>query len=55
MKTAYVQKRFMDRPYIAYPNAATRRELMNRILDKILIGACCLGACTAILFLLSQC
>ncbi len=52
MKTAHAVS-FMNRPYLNVPNAATRREMLHLMVDRILIGACCLGLTTAILFLLT--
>lgn len=44
---------FMNRPFINVPNAATRREKLHDILDKMLIVVSCGGLITAIAFLLS--
>ena len=44
---------FMNRPCTNVPNAATRREMLHLFVDRILVGACCLGLTTAILFLLT--
>lgn len=52
MKTAHAV-RFMDRPYLNLPNAATRKEVLHLLIDRLLVGACCLGLTTAILFLLT--
>ena len=52
MKTAVIYaQRFMNRPYIPLPNAATRRQILKKALDGILVGACCLGIVVAVLFL----
>lgn len=54
MKTATVYaQRFMNRPYIPLPNAATRRQVLKKALDGILVGVCCVGIVVAILFLAS--
>ena len=54
MKTAIlcVQK-FMNQPYIALPNAATRKQVLDRIVDKLLILVCCIGIVTGIIFIIS--
>lgn len=52
MKTAHAV-RFMDRPYLNLPNAATRKEVLHLLIDRLLVGACCLGLTTALLFLLT--
>lgn len=52
MKTAHAVP-FMNRPYTNVPNAATRREMLHLMIDRLLVGACCLGLTTAILFLLT--
>ena len=54
MKAAVVYaQRFMNRPHIALPNAATHRQVLNRFLDKFLVGVCCVGLVVAVLFLMS--
>lgn len=52
MKTAHAVP-FMDRPYLNVPNAATRKEMLHLIVDRLLVGVSCLGLTTAILFLLT--
>lgn len=52
MKTAHTVP-FMERPYLNVPNAATRKEMVHLLVDKLLVGVCCLGLTTAILFLLT--
>lgn len=54
MKTAVVYaQRFLNRPHIALPNAATRRQIFHKHLNNMLVAACCVGIVVAILFLLS--
>lgn len=54
MKTAVVfAQKFMNRPYIPLPNAATRRQLLNRYINSMLVGVCCAGIVVAILFLMT--
>lgn len=53
MKTALIQaERFLSQPVIALPNAATRRQLLQKILDRLLVTASCVGIVTILLFLL---
>ena len=49
MKTATVYQT-KNRTYIPYPNAATRRELLNKFVDRLLAGAICVACVTALLF-----
>lgn len=49
MKTAVINK--MDYPAAPYPNAATRREIIHKILDHLLIIASCAGVSAVILLL----
>ena len=51
MKTAVINK--MDDPFAPYPNAATRREVIHKILDHLLIVASCAGVSAVILFLVT--
>lgn len=44
---------FMNRPYVNVPNAATRREVLHRLVDRAMVVVCTLGLVTAIVFLLS--
>ena len=37
---------------LRYPNAATRREVMNKFLDTLLVGAIGAGAAASMLFIL---
>ena len=54
MKAAVIYaQRFMNRPHIALPNAATRRQLLNKYLNSMLVGVCCVGIVVAVLFLMS--
>ena len=41
------------RSAIPYPNAATKREMFEKILDHLLIGAIGIGSVAIILFLLA--
>lgn len=47
MKTALLKK--MDYPLAPYPNAATCREVLHKIVDHLLMIACCAGIAAAIL------
>jgi hypothetical protein len=50
MKTATYRD---TRPSLPYPNAATRREVMNKFLDNLLIAAMVVAAVTVFLFLVT--
>ena len=52
MKTAAINK--MDYPFAPYPNAATRRELIHKILDHLLIVASCAGVAAVLLLFFSM-
>ena len=47
------QTSFMNKPFVNVPNAATRREVLHQMLDRILVAVSCLGLITAIAFFLS--
>ena len=49
MKTATINK--MDYPFAPFPNAATRREVIHKILNFLLTVASCAGIAAAILLL----
>ncbi len=49
MKTAVLNKK--EFPLAPYPNAATRREVMHKIVDSLLIIASSAGVAAAILLL----
>ena len=51
MKTAAINK--LDYPFVPYPNAATRREVIHKILDHLLIIASCAGVSAVILLLVT--
>ena len=51
MKTAVMNK--LDYPFAPYPNAATRRELLHKVLDHLLIVASCAGVSAVILLLVT--
>ena len=54
MKTAALYRCDLNRrSSVRYPNAATRREALNRLLDQLLIGAMCVAAVAILLFLLT--
>ncbi len=48
MKTAVLKR--MDCPLFPYPNAATLRELAHKVVDFLLVGACCAGLTAVIIF-----
>ena len=49
MKAVAINK--IDYPFAPYPNAATRREIIHKILDHLLIIASCAGISAALLLL----
>ena len=49
MKTAVINK--MELPFAPYPNAATRREVLHKVLDHLLIMASCAGIASVILLM----
>lgn len=53
MKSATAYTQAPSRPHIPYPNAATRREIMNKFLDNMLVAAMVFAAVTAFLFFLT--
>lgn len=53
MKTATLRTTAPSRSHIPYPNAATRREIMNKFLDNMLIAAMVFAAVTAFVFFLT--
>lgn len=42
---------YANRPNLPYPNAATRQEITNKILDLLLMAALGIGAAAILLFL----
>lgn len=50
MKTAAA---YRPAEIIPYPNAITRRQFFNKILDGILVGACGMGIAAMLLFILT--
>lgn len=52
MKAATVYRRIpMNRQAIPYPNAATRRQILNRLVDLLLVGAIGVAFAAIVLFL----
>lgn len=51
MKTATMMKS-ANRPVLPYPNAATRRQILNRVLDLLLTGAIGAAIAAMLLFLM---
>ena len=49
--TALYQTDYANRPNLPYPNAATRRQLLNKFLDLLLMAALGIGAAAILLFL----
>lgn len=50
LRTNTQKVNFWSMPHIALPNAATRRDVLHRILDNLLIAASCAGAVAIMLF-----
>lgn len=56
MKTAILYfNRYLSQPAISLPNAATRRDILQKALDRMLITASCAGIVAIFLFLLCLC
>lgn len=53
MKTATLRKHTAHTiPNLPYPNAASRKEIFNKVLDLLLVAAIGAGAAAILLFLL---
>lgn len=52
MKTAVCKPQTRPVPQIPYPNAATRRELFNKLLDTLLVTASGMGIAAMLLLYL---
>ena len=52
MKTATIRTAY-NRPNVRYPNAATRRQILEKFVDNLLIAAMVVAAVTVFLFLLT--
>lgn len=53
MKTAAAYRTdYAKMPNLPYPNAATRREILGKFLDLLLVGAIGVGAAAIFLFIL---
>lgn len=44
---------YQKRNYIPYPNAATKKQVVEKILDRVLLSACGMGITAIFLFLLT--
>lgn len=54
MKTAVAHRAdFAKKPNLPYPNAATRRQIINRFVDLLLTAALGIGAAAIFLFILA--
>ena len=54
MKTAVVKRTdFNNMPVIPYPNAATREEMLHKILDLLLVAAIGAGLAACLIFLIA--
>lgn len=53
MKTAAIYyHRYMNQPAVPYPNAASRRQVLHKVVDILLSAACCAGIIAIVIFLL---
>jgi hypothetical protein len=53
MKTAIMHfNRYLSQPAVQLPNAATRREILQKVLDRMLIAASSIGIMAIFLFFL---
>ncbi len=53
MRTAILRfNRYLSQPAVSLPNAATRKELLQKALDRLLIMACCAGLVAIFMFAL---
>lgn len=53
MKTATIRKTSANAlPNLPYPNAASRQELLHKVLDLLLVGAMGAGAAAVLLLLM---
>lgn len=43
----------VNKPAVPYPNAATRRQLLDKFVDQLLIGAIGVACVTALLFFMT--
>lgn len=50
--TAYCRTKYTASQPLPFPNAATRRQILNKLLDLGLIAVCGMGMAAAILLLL---
>lgn len=54
MKTAVVTRANpINRPKLPYPNAATKRQIFDRFVELLLVGALGIGAAAILLFILA--
>lgn len=51
--TAAHQMTWQNRGIVPYPNAATHRQVLEKMLDRLLLVVSCIGIATMLLFLLS--
>ena len=55
MKTTTYKTTLANRPRAPYPNAATYREVFQKVLDLLLVAAIGVGAAASFLFLMVLC
>ncbi len=52
MQKTYCKGNFWSQPYMPLPNAATRRQVLHKLLDTALVIASCAGIGAIMLFFL---
>lgn len=52
MKTFAKQISYRQRPFLPYPNAATRQEVLQKLIDLLLMGVIGIGSAATIMLLL---
>lgn len=53
MKTAAIKHaNYRNQPFLPYPNAATRQEALQKVVDVLLMGAMGIGSAATVMLLL---
>ena len=54
MKTVTARRKHLsNRPYLNYPNAATYRQIIDKLVELLLMGVMGVGAAAIVLFILA--
>ncbi len=53
MKTAACSTNYKMKDPIPYPNAMTRKEMLHKVLDTLIVAACGMGLAASLLLLLT--